>query len=201
MDAIAREVGVSKSSVSLWTRDVEFVARQGWTGPRHRSPNALQRRKEAEIAELLDAGRRRIGQLSERELLVAGVMLYAGEGAKTDGSVKLANTDPRLMTLFCVWLRTFFSVDEGRLRARLYLHQGLDLEAATTHWSELTGIPPSQFGKPYRAIPDPGIRKAKHPFGCLTVTYACSRTHRTIMGLMSALLDTRAFATLMGFPG
>ena len=30
----------------------------------------------------------RVGRLSEREFLVAGVALYAGEGAKRDGAVK-----------------------------------------------------------------------------------------------------------------
>lgn len=80
MDAIAAELGVSKSSVSLWTRDVPFEARPARTGARRRGPNVLQRRKAAEIAELMEAGRQRIGELSEREFLVAGLLLYAGEG-------------------------------------------------------------------------------------------------------------------------
>jgi hypothetical protein len=55
---------------------------------RRRAPNALQRRKQAEIDRLLEEGRARIGRLSEREFLVAGVALYAGEGSKGDGSVR-----------------------------------------------------------------------------------------------------------------
>jgi transposase len=54
---IAAALGVSKSSVSLWVRDVEF------TGPvvrsargRRRDPNALQRRKQGEIERLLEEG-------------------------------------------------------------------------------------------------------------------------------------------------
>jgi hypothetical protein len=186
---IAARLGVSKSSVSLWVRDVEF------SGPvvpsargRRRDPNALQRRKQGEIERLLEEGRVRIGQLSEREFLVAGVTLYAGEGSKRDGSVVFANSDPRMVALFCSWLRHFFEVDESRLRVRLYLHQGLDVVAAITFWSELTGIPASQFVKPYRAVPDPTIRQAKHVHGCVGVRYSCSTTHRSIMGLVGALL-------------
>ena len=82
-----------------------------------------------------------IGRLSEREFLVAGVALYAGEGSKGDGSVAFTNSDPRMVAFFCSWLRHFFQVDESRLRVRLYLHQGLDLAAAIAFWSELTGIP------------------------------------------------------------
>jgi hypothetical protein len=52
----------------------------------------------------------------------------------------------------------------------------------------LTGIPPAQFVKPYRAVPDPSIRRAKHVHGCVGVGYSCSATHRSIMGLVDALL-------------
>ena len=71
---------------------------------------------------------------------------------------------------------------------RLYLHEGLDLPASVAYWSELTGIPPSQFRKPYRAAPDPSIRHAKHVHGCVTIDYSCSTTHRSIMGLVRASL-------------
>ncbi len=69
--------------------------------------------------------------MSEEDLLAAGPALYAGEGAKTDGEV-FANSDPRMIELFCVWLRSFFEVDEARLHLRLYLHEGLDLDAANS---------------------------------------------------------------------
>jgi hypothetical protein len=52
----------------------------------------------------------------------------------------------------------------------------------------MTGIPPSQFRKPYRAVPDPTIRHTKHVHGCVSIGYSCSATHRGIMGLVGALL-------------
>jgi hypothetical protein len=93
-----------------------------------------------------------------------------------------------MVVFFCSWLRHFYEIDESRLRLALYLHQGLDLSASTAYWSALTGIPESQFTKPYRAVPDPSIRHAKHVHGCIAVGYSCSATHRSIMGLVSALL-------------
>ena len=186
---IALRVGVSKSSVSLWVRDVEFAPLPRPPRGRRRAPNALQRRKQAEIERLAEEGRTRIGRLSEREFLVAGVALYAGEGSKRDGAVKFANTDPRMIAFYCAWLRRFFEIDEARLRVRLYLHEGLDLAGSVAYWSEVTGIPPSQFQKPYRAVPDPTIRRAKHVHGCVSIDYSCSATHRSIMGLVVALLS------------
>ncbi len=187
MPDIAGELGVSRSSGSLWTRDVALER-----GPRRvlrqREPNVLERRKQAEIAELLEAGRSRLGSLSERDLLVAGTALYAGEGTRSGHIVGFANSDVRMVMLFCSWLRRFFNIDEFRLRARLYLHQGLDLDAATQFWSHATGIPFQQFRSPYRAETDGSLRRNKHEHGCAYVTYSCSRTHRAVLGLVQALL-------------
>jgi hypothetical protein len=124
-------------------------------------------------------------QVRARELRAQA---YAGEGNKTDGTMAFANSDPRMIALFCRWLRHVFDVDESRLRIYLYLHQGLDHDAACEFWSRLTGIPLLQFGRPYRAVADPSIRRSKHPMGCPRVSYSCSKTHRAIMGLVSALL-------------
>ena len=116
---IAAHLGVAKSSVSLWVRDVEFSPLPRPPRGRRRDPNVLQRRKGAEIDRLVEEGRARIGRLSEREFLVAGVALYAGEGSKGDGTVRFVNNDPRMVVLFCTWLRHFYEIDESRLRLTL----------------------------------------------------------------------------------
>ncbi|MGQ0744157.1 MAG: hypothetical protein ACT4OS_07460 [Acidimicrobiales bacterium] len=108
------------------------------------------------------------------------------------GSIGFANSDPAMVALFCAWLRHFFQVDESRLRVRIYLHQGLDVDSATVHWSRVTGIPTSQFSRPYRAEADATIRTNKHVHGCAYVRYSCSRTHRRAMGLVQALLGSEA---------
>jgi hypothetical protein len=190
---IAAKLSVSKSSVSLWVRDVPFTPSPRRRGPqRRRQP--LRERKLRQIEELNREGVARIGALSKEAFFVAGTALYAGEGGKTDGSVKFPNSDPEMVRFFCAWLRRFFPVDESRLRGRVYLHEGLDLEATEVFWSELTGIPRSQFGKAYRAVPDPSIRKNKHEHGCFYLSYSCSRTHREIMGLVRALLSSYCYS-------
>jgi hypothetical protein len=188
---IAMKLGVSKSSVSLWVRDVPFTPSPRRTGAKRRAhPAAIA--KQRQIAELDRWGVERIGRLSDDAFLAAGIALYAGEGAKTDGAVKFANTDAAMVAFFCRWLRRFFDVDELRLRASVYLHDGLDLDAAETRWSSVTGIPRSQFGAPYRAVADPSIRRSKHEFGCVYVRLSCTETHRRIMGLTRALLSSDA---------
>jgi hypothetical protein len=48
-------------------------------------------------------------------------------------------------------------------------------------------VPLDRFGKPYRATADAARTAVKHEYGCATVTYACSATHRQVMGLVRAL--------------
>ncbi|HJR24896.1 MAG TPA: hypothetical protein VJ804_05450 [Acidimicrobiales bacterium] len=198
---ICEELGVSKSSASLWCRDVAIDAPalaarrrerhlRGNEGARARGPNKLQLRKAAEIEEMRTAGITAIGQLSDRELLLVGTALYAGEGSKTPGEVRFANSDPRMIVLFVEWMRRCFGVQLDDFRLRLYLHEGLDLEAANRFWSELTGIGLERFRRPYRAVPDPSIRRSKHPMGCPSVCVTSMRLHRRVMGLVDALLSS-----------
>jgi hypothetical protein len=157
-----------------------------------RRPHPAHDAKLRQIAQLDAEGVERIGTLDDEAFLAAGTALYAGEGAKRDGAVSFANTDAAMVEFFVAWLRRFFEIDEPRLRARVYLHQGLDLTVTEAFWSDVTAIPLSQFGTAYRAVADPAIKKTKHQHGCVYVTYSCSVTHRRIMGLVRALLSSSA---------
>jgi hypothetical protein len=207
LSEICEELGVSKASASLWCRDVvideDALAERrrqrvlrGNEGARMRGPNKLQLRKQAEIEEMRRAGRAMVGRLTNRELLLVGTALYAGEGSKTPGEVRFANSDPRMILMFVEWMRRCFDVQQEAFRLRLYLHQGLDLDAANLFWSELTGIPVERFRAPYRAVPDPSIRRSKHPMGCPAVCVTSMRLHRRVMGLVDALLSSP-----FGLPG
>jgi hypothetical protein len=185
---IAQTLGVAKSSVSVWVRDVQFEPREPRRSPVNRRPHPQHLAKLAEIADCDRLGIERIGAPSDDAFLAAGAALYAGEGSKTGNEVNFANTDPAMVAFYCKWLRRFFAINESRLRVRVYLHQGLDLDAAETFWSEITGVPREQFRAPYRAEADPSIRRTKHENGCVYVRYCCARTLREILGLVRALL-------------
>ena len=145
-----------------------------------------------EIAQCRREGLERVGGLSEREFLVLGLALDAGEGSKTESRLCFANSDPRLILIFVVWLRRFFEITSPKFRIKLYLHEGLDLDAAITFWSELTGIPRDQFHKPYRAVADPSIRRTEHVMGCPGVAYHSTLYLRRVMGMIDALTSSAA---------
>jgi hypothetical protein len=189
---IAATLGVAPSTAYGWVRDLPAPPRSAWRQRAPGGPNRLRAARLAEIAECEAWARARLVDLGEDAFFAAGIALYAAEGAKRDGAVIFANTDPRLVAFFCAWLRRYFDVDESRLRCRLYLHDDLDLDVAVEAWSGLTGVPPAQFTAPYRPVAGPRRGTRRHPHGCLTVRYACSRTHRRTIALCDTLLSFRA---------
>jgi hypothetical protein len=192
LQEIADELGVAKSTVSLWVRDVEFVPKPRNRGHAGCKPHPLKVRKEAEIEQCRLDAIGWVGTLSDRELAMYCLGLYMGEGAKTQGTLSMANTNPVVLRTFVIWLRRSFEIDESRLRVKLYLHDGLDLDAAECFWSELLHIPVDQFQKPYRAVADATRRHSKHLLGCATVSYACTLTHRRVMAMIAAVTSAVA---------
>ncbi len=184
---IAAELGVAKSSVSRWVRDVDFVPNPR-RAARKRGPNKLERAKLDEIERCRLDGLERIGSLSEREFLVAGLALYAGDGAKTGGNVHFANSNPDLIAFFCRWIRRFMSPPERALRIRVYLHDDLDIETAARFWSNLCAVPLEQFHAPYRPAAKATKRRNRHMHGCCHIRYSSVHDLRKILGLMDALL-------------
>lgn len=187
LNEIASELGVSKGSVSVWVRDVDFEPRPRMRGHPAGPKHPMRLKREAELERCRVEAEEWVGALSQRDLAMFCLGLYAGEGSKTDGAVSMANTNPRYLRALLAWLRKEFDLDESRFRARLYLHEGLDLEDAMRHWTEALGVPPGQFQKPYRAVPDSSIRSRKHPRGCATVIYSSSSLHRRVMAMIEAI--------------
>jgi hypothetical protein len=183
---IAIQVCAAKSSVARWVSDIPFTP-----GPRHRGGPAvnhpLRTARLSDEQTAADDARVAIGEMSPRELFLVGLALYAGEGAKTGNTLRFANSDPNLIRLFLVWLRTSFVIDERKLRVALYLHDGLDLDLAVRYWSDLCLIPRTQFTKPYRAVADASRRVAKHPMGCPSVRYSDVRVFRRVLAGAHAL--------------
>jgi hypothetical protein len=145
MKRIAARLGVSASSVSLWTRDIELTPEQrhrnthgerGPASPEHVAARAATwRRKNRERRrQYQEEGRIRAG---ERDPLhMAGCMLYWAEGTKKRNTLTLANSDSHMLSFFCVFLRESLGVqpDQITLRLNVYMGNGLPLKAIEDHW-------------------------------------------------------------------
>ncbi len=115
-EEIAAALGVAKSSVSLWVRDLPTPARLSYAECRKRSAEGARRyweaerpAREARRAAAREAAAAEIGELTDREILIAGAIAYWCEGAKSkpyrrSDRVIFTNSDPALIQFFLRFL-------------------------------------------------------------------------------------------------
>lgn len=150
-------VGVAKSTLSLWLRDVPLSKEQR-LALALRSPADSTRRAQAirasaaqRRARIQAEARAQITKLSESELFVAGVVAYWAEGSKnkpwrTGARVSFLNSDPAMILLFLRWL-TLIGVDGERLQFRLNIHESADAAAAEAFWAGVVAVPVPVFDR------------------------------------------------------
>ncbi len=155
-EEIAGALGVSKSSVSLWVRDMPRPDRLSYEECRKRSAEGARLYWEAERPareaqrEAVRAGAAdQIGVLSEREVLIAGAIAYWCEGSKSKPhqlreQVVFINSDPGLIKFFLHFLDEA-GVAFAQLRFRVHIHESADVAAAEEFWRSVTGAGSAQF--------------------------------------------------------
>jgi len=182
-EQIAAELAVSKSSVSLWVRDLprppglsyEECCKRAAEGAR-RYWAAERPIREAERAAARAAAAAEIGALSDREIIIAGSVAYWCEGEKNkphrrSDRVSFINSDPALVKFFLRFLDVA-GIARERLIFRVYIHENADVEAAQQFWLEVTQAEPDQFRRPTLKRHNPRtVRKNIEDdyHGCLTI--------------------------------
>ncbi|MFH8800616.1 helix-turn-helix domain-containing protein [Streptomyces sp. NPDC017936] len=152
---IQAELGCSKSSVSLWVRDLPRPEPKCAPEEQRARMNAglarLRASQDRERTETKREAAAAIGDLSGRELFLLGVALYWAEGTKDKPHarrecVEFVNSDPGMITVFLAWL-DLFEVSRDRLHCRVMIHETADVAAAERYWADLVGIDRSALGK------------------------------------------------------
>jgi hypothetical protein len=158
-DEIVAALGVAKGSVSLWVRDLPIPARLSYAECRERSAEGTRRyweaerpAREARRSATCSAAAAEIGDLTDRELLIAGAIAYWCEGAKRkphqrSDRVSFINSDPRLIRFFLRFLDAA-GTPRTDLGFRVYIHETADVESAQRFWMEVTAAPADRFRTP-----------------------------------------------------
>lgn len=110
--------------------------------------------------------------LWQRELLISGIMLYWAEGWKNNnGYVAFSNSDPKMIQVFLKFLREICGVYESRLHILLHCYEGQDEVKLKKYWSEISGIPLSQFSASYIHRGKLGSYHRKSEYGTISLRY------------------------------
>ena len=186
---ILEQVSVSKGTISLWCRDIELTpeqkerlkAKRSSYHGQLRGAKVQQARRIAETKRIQTEARAELKSLNDYEFKIAGIMLYWGEGNKTR-DVGISNSDPGLIKFMMRWFREVCHVPESKFRARVNIHSGQDELKIKQFWSEITGIPLSQFRKTYVKEEGTGHRKNILYHGTLGVLISDVHLLRKILG-------------------
>jgi transcriptional regulator with XRE-family HTH domain len=205
-EEIAAALGVSKSSVSLWVRDLPIPARLSYAECRQRSAEGARRywaaerpAREALRSAVRQAAAAQIGDLTDRELLIAGAIAYWCEGAKSkphrrSDRVAFINSDPDLIRFFLRFLDAT-GTTRTSLSFRIYIHENADADAAQRFWLEITEAMPDQFLTPVlkRHHPKTIRKKVGDDYhGCLRIdVYRGADLYRKIEGWAAASMAVR----------
>jgi transposase len=206
-EEIAASLGVAKSSVSLWVRDLPVPPRLSYEERRKRAAAGAREYWAAERAARAAsrnaecaAAATEIGTLTDREILIAGAIAYWCEGCKNkphrrDDRVVFINSDPGLISFFLKFLQTA-GVSREDLVLRVYIHESAEVQAAERFWLEHTGVEPSQLRRPVLKHHNPKTMRKNvggEYYGCLRIDVKGSRTlYRKIEGWASAAMGTSA---------
>jgi DNA-binding CsgD family transcriptional regulator len=156
---IAARLGVSKSSVSLWVRDLPIPPGLSYEENRRRSAEGARQywEKERRVRAARQADERaaagiEIGELTDREILIAGAVAYWCEGAKSKPyrqlyRVVFTNSDPGLIRLFLRFLDTA-GIPQRDLVFKVCIHESGDVAAAQQFWLAVTSADSRLFSKP-----------------------------------------------------
>jgi len=153
---IKLKVRVSKSTLSRWLKDLPLSKDQinSLRGKSHsrieKYRESMKKRRETRLKQVYFESRKQLLPLSKKELLMAGLFLYLGEGNKSlKKAVSVNNTDPAVMKFYFYWLTKVLNVPTHSIKVYVHLYKDMNIEEELSRWSDLLKIPQTQFMKPY----------------------------------------------------
>ena len=194
---IKNKIGVSKSTLSLWLKNIHLNQAQ-----RKRlytkqvkilllGPNSQRERRIKKIERIIQDAKKEIPTpISYESRMLIGAALYWAEGSKTR-MFDFANSDPRLILFIVRWIENIFKIPARELKIRLNIYPQQNENKVKKFWSDLTGIPLSNFGKSYIKPVTSGYKKNNLYYGTAKVSIPKSTDtiHRIYGWINVALKD------------
>lgn len=195
---IRNQLLVSKSTLSSWLSDYPLTSKQisALTG-RYKAKQienyrlAVRKRNELRLSQIYKKEAKKLLPLSKRELLIAGLFLYLGEGGKRgNGSIIVSNTDPNIVKFVLYWYTKVLKIPKEKIRVSLQLYMDMDIQREMTFWSRSLGMPLINFWKPYiKKSHTMGIDHSGYKHGTCGLYHGNARLFEKIMMGTKVILD------------
>ncbi|MDD4994538.1 MAG: helix-turn-helix domain containing protein [Candidatus Pacebacteria bacterium] len=196
---IKKVLKVEKSTLSTWLKDYplsETRIRQlrDWSEQRiEKCRETKRKKKEKRLEDFYQEQKRIITPLNKRELYLAGLFLYWGEGAKSRMvELSISNTDPSIIQFFLFWLTKSLLVPRRKIKVALHLYKDMDVDEEIHFWSNILKISPKQFYKPY--IKESTLKSVNHKggfgHGTCNIRVSGARLTEKILMSLKVISDT-----------
>ena len=190
-------LGIGRSSISAWVQGIELTESQRQRlSARGIAMDVIERRRKTrsvnetvQRTKILETGFRDIEQLKNIDVLALGLGLYWGEGSKTNrNSIELSNTDPRIIQMYILFLKKYFNFPISKMRGHIGVHSHLSIGEAEKYWSDISGIPISQFHKTSIQKSRAGNgERDKLPYGTFSVAVYDTTARIRLEGLIQGI--------------
>lgn len=192
---IQKVINVSRSTLSLWLRDVKLTQQQierltdNSRSVLYREAKIRQKRRIKLTKQIIKGAKDEYRILGKNTLFIAGLMLYWAEGAKTLERVKFSNSDPAMISFMMRWFRDFCQIPERRFRIGLHIHELHCRKDIEKFWSKIVKVPLNQFHKTY--VKPTALKHRKKPLynGTCNISVSDRNLFRKMLGWQIAFLD------------
>ena len=198
---ITKLLKVSKSSVSVWVRDIALSKEQlDSLYGRRGAPNGAKviKEKYTQIRRGYQKDGVEMAAQITQPLFVAGCMLYWAEGTKSRNSLQFVNSDPVMIQMFMQFLRIYFQVPNEKITIslRYYTNDIANFEQIKAFWLNKTDLPEAQI-RDCRADVQPKSsqkkKKNKLPYGVCRIGINSSEILQKIYGAISYYSNQKEF--------
>jgi len=180
-------------------RDIVLTEAQKKNISEHgRSVESIERRRivrlfneQAKRQVIFDKAKEDYNSISLEELKLIGIVLYLGEGGKTErGTARLSNADPAVIKIMMRFFREVCGVQEGKFRGNVHTFAHADVEKTEKYWSKVTGIPRNQFQKTYIKASSASLKKRYTlPYGTFSINVSDTQLFLIIMGWIEKIKE------------
>ena len=135
---IKRELGLSKGTLSYWLhkyplseerlKELFKIRDHNRDIAVERYRNTLREKRLTRLKAVYELQKTSLLPLSEKDLLIAGLFLYWGEGAKGRGILSISNTDPKVIKFALFWMTQILNIPTNKIKAGLHLYKDMDID-------------------------------------------------------------------------
>lgn len=153
---IAKYLGISQSTASVWCRHIKLTHAQILKLLKTKEKNItagrlkgalIQKMKRINAIKKAEEEALKINKLSDNEFFFIGLALYLAEGSKTMGTVQFTNGDLRLIKFMLSWFKKFYNIPKNEMKYTVTInaiHKTRD-KKVKNFWQKRLGLKPELF--------------------------------------------------------